>query len=663
MDSPGSQQTEETYPAVFDRAETRMLLHNAFDFYGALDHRGRVIELDGSIFEKTSADPSLLKGQIFSETVFWQSSENTAKVLEAAIADAAAGRKSKVLLDFRISSDKKIIVELSLLPAPSHEIGSIYFLAQRVTDRENRVEYYKQEIEELLFAAENADIGLWFWDLTKDKIYSTPKCNEMFEVPAYDKLTYDRFMNAVHPDDRDRVAASLQKAHRQGTRYSEQYRVVAADGRIEWIAAEGKSFLDGSGKPEKMTSVVRRITEEKLEAEELSLVYDRERRARDEAVEANRAKDLFLAFVSHELRSPLNAILGWSKILLTKTVDEETRKNALETIERSARVQTKLINDLVDSARVASGKIRLEFRPTNLYEVVKVSFNAQKPIAESRNLTFEFSAESDNINVFADAGRLQQVFSNLISNALKYTPDGGTVSINVKTADDVAIATVQDSGKGISQHSLPNIFRQFSQADPANEESRNGLGLGLSIVNILVGKHGGSVVAESKGPGMGSKFTVTIPLSASKGSPVVVSERDSHNGRERPLEGIRIILVEDDADSREVLQLFLEQNGAIVKSTDLARVAIDMLIRSPEGRPDLVISDLAMPDEDGYSMIGRIRELPEENGGNVPALALSAFASSESRQRAVEAGFHRYSTKPFEPDQLIPTILELVNKN
>jgi signal transduction histidine kinase/ActR/RegA family two-component response regulator len=660
MESPGLGPIYETYTGGFDVLKTRTIFYNAFDFFGILDSGGRVVELNGSIFEKASADPSLLKGQIFSQTVFWQSSENTAKVLETAIGDAIGGRKAKVLLDFRVSADNKIVVELSLLPQSEEDGGDIFFYGQQITDRKDRAEYYKQQTEELLFAAENAGIGLWFWDFTSDKIYSTPKCNEMFEVPAYDKLTYEKFISVVHSDDRQRLIESLEKAHANGTRYSEEYRVVYTDGRIEWIAAEGKSFLDANGKPEKMTSVVRKITEEKLEAEELSVVYEREKRARDEAVEANRAKDLFLAFVSHELRSPLNAILGWSKILLTKNVDDETRKNALETIERSARVQTKLINDLVDSARVASGKIRLEFRPTNLYEVVKVSFNSQKPSAEANDLNYDFTSDSKNINVFGDAGRLQQVFSNLISNAVKFTPPGGKVSIDIRTDVDVAVVTVEDSGRGISEHSLPNIFRQFSQADPENEESRSGLGLGLSIVNTLVSKHGGTVVAHSDGKGHGSRFAVTLPLSA--GTQVSATPQTAEATKDKPLDGLKIILVEDDPDSREVLQLFLEQNGAVVRSTDSAQVAINMLAGSGDGLPDLLISDLAMPNEDGYTMISRIRDLPEEKGGAIPALALSAFASMESRQRAVEAGFHRYSTKPFEPDHLIPNILDLVGR-
>jgi len=233
------------------------------------------------------------------------------------------------------------------------------------------------------------------------------------------------------------------------------------------------------------------------------------------------------------------------------------------------------------------------------------------------------------------------------------------VGVVIRTGNDVAVVTVEDTGRGISQNSLPNIFRQFSQAD--NSDTRGGLGLGLSIVNTLVSKHGGTVIAHSDGQGLGSRFTVTLPISAASRAQAAPAEISP--AKDRPLEGLKIVLVEDDPDSREVLQLFLEQNGADVQSTDSAQTAINLLAGSSEGPPDLLISDLAMPNEDGYTLIGRVRDLPKEKGGSIPALALSAFASVESKQRAVEAGFQRYSTKPFEPDHLIPDILELVGRN
>jgi PAS domain S-box-containing protein len=634
------------------------IFENVFDFFGSLDRDGTVLWLEGKVFDEANVDPNLLIGQKFSETVFWQSSENTAGQLEKAIERSVGGEITKELLNFRVSSDKKIAVEITLQPLNGD--GRIFFSAQHVSERESRVEYYKQDIEELLFAAENAEIGLWYWDLVEDKIFSTPKCNEIFDLPAYDILTYEKFIERVHPDDRERVEASLNKAHINGTKYNEEYRVIYTDGHVEWISCEGKSFLDSDGNPEKMTSVVRKITEQKLANEELSKVYDREKKARDEAVEANRAKDFFLAFVSHELRSPLNAILGWSKILLSKTLDEETRKNALQTIERSARVQTKLINDLVDSARVASGKLSLEFRPTNLYEIVKISYQAQKPSADAQGIKFDFHAKNKDITLFGDAGRLQQVFGNLISNAIKFTPEGGRVSVELETDSTSAIVRVRDNGRGISPDALPNIFRQFSQGDLGSEKNSGGLGLGLSIVNILVAKHGGTVKAESEGLGLGSLFTVRLPVTRSVRA--AVEQHVAAANDKKPLSGVRILLVEDDPDSREVLQLFLEQSGATLMSAASAKTAIALLKTSVANLPDILISDLAMPDEDGYSMIGRIRDLPPEQGGRIPAIALSAFATNESKQRALESGFQLYNTKPFEPELLIHDVQELLGK-
>ena len=648
-------------PVSFQPYTDRIFWH-VFDFFGTLDPEGRVISLEGSIFEQTKIDPKLLIGQRLSETVFWQASENTSRMIEEAIDQATAGKPSRTIVDFRISSDRKVAVEVFLQPLRlDGEPDCIFFSGQQVTRRQNRVDYYKTEIEELLFAAENAEIGLWYWDLKGGNIYATPKCNELFDIPAYDRLTYDRLIQAVHPEDRGAITESLRKAHVNGTKFSEEFRILCADGRVEWLSAEGKSFLDDRGEPEKMTAVVRKITEQKLADEELSLVYDREKRARDEAEEANRAKDFFLAFVSHELRSPLNAILGWSKILLSRNVDDETRRNALETIEKSARSQTKLINDLVDSARVASGKISLEFRPTNLFEVVKVSYISQKPAADARGISLEFSSDREDITIFGDANRLQQVFVNLISNAIKFTSEGGRISVDIVTSGQSAQVRVSDTGRGIAPEAMPNLFRQFSQVEPTHDISKGGLGLGLSIVKILVGKHGGTVVAESEGLDKGSVFTITLPLRAVEAPPPITIPTEAAMASRRPLKGLRILVVEDDNDSREVLQLFLEQVGAIVESVPSAKDAMAVFKRPPASLPDIIVSDLAMPEEDGYSLITRIRALPADKGGQIPALALSAFATNESKQRAMDSGFDHYCTKPFEPDQLTRDIVNIRN--
>ncbi|HQU86775.1 MAG TPA: ATP-binding protein, partial [Pyrinomonadaceae bacterium] len=452
----------------------------------------------------------------------------------------------------------------------------------------------------------------------------------------------------------------LAQSQQSGSEYNEQFRVIYSDARIEWISARGKTFLDTDGNPEKMMGVVRKITEQKTAENELSKIYDREKQARDEAVEANRAKDFFLAFVSHELRSPLNAILGWSKILLTKKVDEEMQKNALETIERSARSQAKLINDLVDSARIASGKLRLEFIPVNLFEIIRTVYNSQKPVAESKEISLELSSEREEIPIFGDANRLQQVFNNLVSNALKFTPSGGKISLQVQTSNNAVKVLISDTGQGIDAEALPDIFRQFSQGSGETIADKGGLGLGLSIVKILVEKHNGKVTAESEGIGKGTTFSVILPLTNEE----IPTENEETEVRsdEKPLRGINILLVEDDNDSREVLSLFLNQCGANVSSAESAKTAMEILEKCGENHPNIIISDLAMPIEDGYSLMSRIRQLPNKNCSQIPAIALSAFATNENKQKAYQSGFQKYSTKPFEPDLLISEILSLVKK-
>ena len=644
-------------------AQNRIIFENVFAFFGTLSSSGFVLSLEGKVFERTSTDPRLLIGQKFSETVYWQSSEHIPELLEKAIIDAAAGTKSKILLDFRVSASEIIKIEFYLQPLDKAK--EIFFCATEVTEREKAIEFHKNRSEKLLFAAENADVGLWFWDLTQDEIFSTPKCNELFEISSHEIFTYRSFINILHPEDVARVEEELNESKINGKEFKIEYRVIYSDGNIHWIAARGKTFLDTEGRPKNMMGLVRKITDNKLANEELSKIYDREKKARSEAEEANRAKDFFLAVVSHELRSPLNAILGWSKILLTKQVDDATKKNALETIEKSARSQAKLIDDLVDSARVSSGKLRLELRPINLYEIIKTVYFSQRPTADARKINLEFNTDQENIQVFGDSIRLQQIFTNLLTNALKFTPEGGSIKINIQTEEESVEVSVEDTGQGISAETLPNIFQQFQQGDNKTRRSQTGLGLGLSIVKILAEKHNGQIVAESPGIGLGATFTVTLPLCGSDMSVPVEPKKRVTKKEGQPLNGLNILIVEDDDDSREVLQLFLEQSGADVLSADSALQAIRLLgeAKSNGDVPDIILSDLAMPDEDGYSLISRIRELSDEDGGNIPALALSAFASNDNKQKAFEAGFQKYHTKPFEPDGIIEDIRELVKLN
>ncbi len=587
------------------------LFQDLYAFYGTLSPNGSILSLDGTIFKETSVEPEVLVGQKFSDAVFWQSSEQNVELINNAVSAAAEGKKSRTLLNFRVNSTVKKLVEMSFFPLSGEE--EIFYCAQDISQKEKEIEFHKMRSEQILYAAESAEIGLWFWDVIEDKIFSTPRFNEFFEIPTHDLMDLDSFFKVLHPDDRERVEISFKESQTSGKEYREEFRVINSDGNTHWLSARGKSFLDAEGNPVSMMGMVRKITDRKIADVELSKIYERERKARDEAEEANRAKDFFLAFVSHELRSPLNAILGWTKILLTKKVDEETKKNALETIERSARSQSKLINDLVDSARVASGKLRLELRPLNFYEVIKNVYNSTKPQAEHKNIRLDFSANKENINVIGDAVRLQQVFTNLLSNSLKFTPEGGQINILVESFGDIVKIYVKDSGHGIKKETLPKIFNQFSQGD-MNNHDRTSLGLGLSIVKTLVGKHGGTVTAESEGLGKGATFRVTLPLSAAAVKPIVNGTKKVENGK--PLKGKKILIVEDDPDSCEVLDLFLEQSGAEVVQSMSASEAMTTLKNLKNNLPDVIISDLGMSEEDGYSLMKKIRAMKENEGGN-----------------------------------------------
>jgi CheY-like chemotaxis protein len=402
------------------------------------------------------------------------------------------------------------------------------------------------------------------------------------------------------------------------------------------------------------------------ELEEREQSIRRERMARAEAEKANRLKDEFLATVSHELRTPLNAIIGWSHMVRSGNLDEATIARAIETIERNAKAQAQLIEDILDVSRVITGKLRLNIEPVDLASIINAAIDSVQLAAESKGIELEVTVCSPARHVAGDSSRLQQVVWNLLSNAIKFTPSGGRVEVRLERAGANAQITVLDTGEGINPAFLPFIFDRFRQADGTSTRKHGGLGLGLAIVRHLVELHGGTINAESPGEGAGAKFTIRLPLA-------IASERakerrmdvgsvrpgDDTNGQVKPilaLNGVKVLLVDDDQDTLSMISAMLTDYGAIVQSAASSPDALEALRWY---KPDVIVSDLAMPYEDGYSLIRKLRELGIESGKQTPAVALTAYVRIEDRARALSAGFNMFVPKPIEPDELITAIASL----
>jgi PAS domain S-box-containing protein len=393
--------------------------------------------------------------------------------------------------------------------------------------------------------------------------------------------------------------------------------------------------------------------------------------ARRDAEAANRAKDEFLATLSHELRTPLNAILGWSMMLSDKRLDETAQNRAVETIQRNARIQAQLIDDILDVSRIISGKLKLDAQPIELSSLIEAAIESVLPAAQAKEIRLQRVLNSNGNMISGDRNRLQQIIWNLLSNAVKFTPRGGTVRVRLERVDSHTEIVVSDSGIGISPEVMPFIFERFRQADSATTRQHGGLGLGLAIVRHLVEMHGGTVEVESLGEGQGSTFTVKLPL-ISVHSLEVNSVKKSDNFDNSPnvrmvdleyapeLKGLHILVVDDEADGRMLVSTVLEKCGAKVTAADSAASGLKAL---QELRPEILISDLGMPGEDGYSLIRKIRALPPEQGGQIPAAALTAYARVEDRLRVLRAGFQIHLPKPVEPAELIAVVANLSGRH
>ncbi|MBC1224503.1 response regulator [Nostoc sp. UCD121] len=378
-----------------------------------------------------------------------------------------------------------------------------------------------------------------------------------------------------------------------------------------------------------------------------------------QAQEANRIKDEFLAIVSHELRTPLNSMLGWVQIIRHRKLDEAITSKALATIERNAKLQSKLIDDILDISRIVQGKIRLNLRKVDLVIVINAAIEAIYPTSEIKDIQVESKLDSLVGEVMGDAERLQQVVWNLLSNAVKFTPSGGRVEICLKQVNSNAQISVSDTGKGISPDFLPYIFERFRQADSTTTRVDGGLGLGLAIVRHLVEIHSGTVYAVSEGEGRGATFTVLLPLIKPQSDQLIKESHVKVNNL-LALDGLQILLVDDSADTRELIAFVLEESGAEVTSVSSVGEALEALIRL---RPNVLVSDIGMPDEDGYSLIRQVREQEAFRGEKILAVALTAFARDEERNLALEAGFEVHLSKPIEPDKLVKVVANLVKSS
>ncbi|MEH2298461.1 MAG: response regulator [Nostoc sp.] len=552
----------------------------------------------------------------------------------------------------------------------------------------------RQSEERLRSLSTCSPVGIFEIDTEGGCRYTNPRYQTICGLKAAESLE-KRWLESVHPEDRERAVTSWSDYIGEGRNYSEEFRFQTAQGIVRWVQVRSSPMLSGQGELLGYVGTLEDITERK-QAEEVRAQVIREQTARQEAEAANRMKDEFLAVLSHELRTPLTSMLGWSKILRSKKLDEKATSRALEAIERNAMSQMQLIEDILDVSRIIRGQLRLNVSAVNLISVMEAALEAVRPLAEAKDIKLNTVLDTSVGSVYGDPARLQQVVWNLLTNAIKFTPKGGRVEVKLSayfgssisdfglgsdgenldssntdegsnpkfkiqnSKSQFAQIQVIDTGIGISSEFLPKVFERFRQADSTTTRSHNGLGLGLAIVRHLVELHKGTIFAQSPGTGEGATFTVRLPLlqdnRANRGNREATGEISSPVASV-PLAGLRVLVVDDQADTRNFLSFMFEEYGAIataVASVDEALTVIE------QAKADILISDIGMSEQDGYTLIRKLRSLEPEKGGRLPAIALTAYTREEDRLEALRAGFQQHLSKPIDPTKLIAMVANVL---
>ena len=458
----------------------------------------------------------------------------------------------------------------------------------------------------------------------------------------------------VHPDDLRDAQTTWLDARGLGQAWEHEYRLRRHDGEFRWHLGRALPERDRHGGIAGWVVTATDIDERKRTDDLRAQLLGQEQRAREEAEAANRAKDEFLATVSHELRAPLNAIMGWVEMLRKGTLDEARAAHALETIYKNAQLQCSLVEDILDVSRIIAGKVALEASVVSLRRIAESVIEGARPAAVAKGVAIVTALELECDGVVADARRLQQALGNLLANAIKFTPSGGTVTVALLAGEDTVSARITDTGIGIGRDFLPHVFDPFRQANSSSTRSYGGLGLGLAIVRHIADLHGGSVVAESNGPGTGAVLTFTLPFDGRSLQAGLRPPTPLPDGPE--LLGLHVLLVDDEADARDLVEEFLRGRGATVTTASSAADAWEKVRSSP---PDVIVTDVGMPVESGHALVMKLRALPPDQGGNIPAIAVTGFASREDARAALAAGFQEHLPKPLRLDRLVEALTRL----
>ncbi|MBV9733224.1 MAG: PAS domain S-box protein [Verrucomicrobia bacterium] len=670
---PGKSSKEAVQEITYALAVTRATLEATADGILAIDSTGRMISWNSKFLELWAIPEDLIvlrDAQKVRACMANQLKRPEGYLSRIAEIEASA-QKSADLLQL---ADGREIERYSEPISVDGAAGGRVWSFRDVTAR-NKADFVSRRLAAIVDNSDDAIIGkdlnsiITSWNQGAQKIFGY-SAEEMIGTSV------KRLIPADRQQEEDEILACLRK----GDRYDHFETVrVTKDGRELHVSLTISPIKDAFGNVIGASKIARDITDKKLaetalkEAQktteagnaEKARLLESERLARAEAERASRMKDEFLATLSHELRTPLNAVLGWSSVLLgTENLDTQMTQG-LEAIDRNARVQAQIIDDLLDMSRIISGKVRLEVQPLDLPAILLEAVETVRAGASAKGIRLQTVVDPLNALVLGDPNRLQQVFWNLLNNAIKFTPKGGRVQILLQRINSHVDVSVVDTGEGIPPDFLPYIFNRFQQADPSTTRRHGGLGLGLAIVKSLVELHGGEVRAKSSGIGKGATFIVTLPLTVFH-PPPDEGEREHPRSRAREstvppgisLEGIRVLAIDDDADARSLLQVMLEAAGATIYLAGSAREGMEQLLRQTV---DVVICDIGMPDVDGYTFIRDVRRLSDREKSEIAAVALTAYARLQDRMEAMRAGFQNHLPKPVEPSELLAVVHSLAS--